>query len=289
MSGYKTIDVYEMVTNRIILELEKGNIPWLKPWYVSNSYGAYSGETGKTYSLLNQMLLGKEGEYLTIKQINERGGRVIKGEKANIIVFWKLFDNKEVDSNNKEVTKTIPYLKYYNVFHIDQCTNIEAKYHKDIKVLNDIEPIEQAEQIKIKYMQQENIDIKECYSNNAFYDIKNDYIQIPIINQYDNANEFYSTLFHEMVHSTGHKDRLNRFDDKTTITAYRGTNYSKEELVAELGTSYILHQIGIETPKTFTNSVAYIQSWLKQLKNDKKFIISAASKAEKAIHYILEK
>ena len=156
---------------------------------------------------------------------------------------------------------------------------------EDVK-LNDIEPIAEAERIKEAYKEREHIQIKEVISNEAFYSPAGDYIQVPCKEQYTVANEFYSTLFHEMVHSTGYKTRLDRLT--TGVAAMFGSEtYSKEELVAELGSAIILNQLGIETPQTFKNSAAYIQNWLQVLKNDNKFIVSAASKAEKAVNYIM--
>ncbi len=119
--------------------------------------------------------------------------------------------------------------------------------------------------------------IRLSVSNDAFYSPSGDYIQVPCREQYQEANEFYSTLFHEMIHSTGYKSRLNRLT--TGADARFGSQiYSKEELCAELGSAMILNQIGIETPETFTNSAAYIQSWLKVLANDNKFLINIGEK-----------
>ena len=113
--------------------------------------------------------------------------------------------------------------------------------------------------------------------------VKNSYCK----EQYNDIMEFYSTLFHEMVHSTGHKDRLGRLDTGVKLASFGSEDYSKEELIAEIGSAFLMNYIGIETSKTFKNSAAYIQSWLKVLRNDNKFIVSASSKAEKAMKYIL--
>lgn len=131
-------------------------------------------------------------------------------------------------------------------------------------------------------------DIISCtdISDKAFYLPTADYIQVPCKEQYQNIEEFYSTLFHEMVHSTGHKSRLDRKDIKDCL--YKGDeNYSKEELTAELGSAFLINMLDIETEKSFKNSSAYIQSWLRVLKNDTHFIVSASSRAEKAVNYIL--
>lgn len=274
-------DIYEMVTDRIIEQLEKGVVAWQKPWTGVHD-GAYNRISNKPYSLLNQMLLSKTGEYASFKQWTELGGHIRKGEKAEIVTFWKIQPIEEENEDGEKVTKQIPLLRYYNVFHISQVEGVEPKSID----LNELQPIEEAERIKNEYMQREHIKILEKVTNKAFYSPSLDYIQIPCKEQYQNIEEFYSTLFHEMTHSTGHKVRLDREDIKDCV--YFGSeNYSKEELCAELGSAFLINKLGIESSKSFKNSTAYIQSWLRVLKNDKKFIISASSRAEKAVKYIL--
>lgn len=126
----------------------------------------------------------------------------------------------------------------------------------------------------------------ECKSNRAYYRPSDDSVVVPLKEQYKNINEYYSTIFHELTHSTGHKNRLNRLQTGA-VAAFGSETYSKEELVAEIGSASLMNLLGIETPKTFRNSAAYIQSWLKVLKNDNKFIVSASSKAEKAVNFII--
>lgn len=276
-----TFNIYEEITNRIIKQLENGKIPWQKPWHGVTS-GAYNRVSKRPYSMLNQMLLMHDGEYATYKQWMEAGGKVKKGEKSEIVVFWKIF-NKEEMVNGKVEKKTIPLLKYINVFHISQVDGVEPKNVKPIEH----NPIEEAEQIKNDYMDRENILIREVVTNEAFYSPARDYIQVPCKEQYKDIMQFYSTLFHEMIHSTGHKDRLKRLDIGASLAPFGSEEYSKEELIAEIGSAFLMNHIGIETEKTFKNSTAYIQSWLNVLKNDNKFIVSASSKAEKAMKYIL--
>jgi len=277
-------NIYEEITNRIINQLESGIIPWHKPW-TGISSGAFNRVSKKPYSLLNQMLLKHDGEYATYKQWDELGGKVRKGEKSEIVVFWKVFEADDVDKDGKPVNKAIPLLRYINVFHISQVDGIEP-LNRDIMVAH--EPIEEAERIKNEYAKRENILIQERVTNKAFYSPVRDYIQVPCKEQYADIKEFYSTLFHEMIHSTGHKNRLGRLSDDVVLAAFGSEDYSKEELIAEMGSAFMLNHIGIETAKTFKNSTAYIQSWLRVLKNDNRFIISASSKAEKAMKYILD-
>lgn len=275
------MNVYQAVTDRIIKQLEDGIVPWNKPW-TGIAAGAYNRVSKKSYSLLNQMLLLHDGEYATYKQWADAGGQVRKGEKSEIVVFWKIFNVKEM-KDGEEVTKSIPMLRYYNVFHISQVDGVEPLNRE----ITEHDPIESAERIKNDYAERENIEIRGVISNRAFYSPSGDYIQVPAKEQFNDIDEFYSTLFHEVVHSTGHRDRLGRFGIDEKIAAFGSDDYSKEELVAELGSSFIMNQIGIETPKTFKNSAGYIQGWLGVLKNDNKFIISASSKAEKAAKYVL--
>lgn len=274
-------NIYEEITNRIIEQLESGIIPWHRPWTGITS-GAYNRISKKPYSLLNQMLLKHEGEYATYKQWTDLGGKVRKGEKSEIVVFWKILQAEEVKDGKVE-KKSIPLLKYINVFHVSQVDGVEPKE----KPLTEHKPIEEAEEIKLNYMNRENIKIIEKVTNEAFYSPVRDYIEVPCKEQYTDVNEFYSTLFHEMVHSTGHKDRLKRLDPTVKLASFGSEDYSKEELVAEIGSAFLMNHVGIESVKTLKNSVGYIQSWLKVLKNDNKFIVSASGKAEKAMKYII--
>ena len=274
-------DVYEMVTDRIIEQLEQGVIPWEKPWGGVID-GAYNRISKRPYSLLNQMLLQHSGEYATFKQWSELGGHIRKGEKSEIVVFWKLQPYEDENADGEKIIKQIPLLRYYNVFHVSQVDGVEAKELD----LNEFEPIEEAERIKTEYMTREHLKILEKLTDKAFYSPEFDYIQVPCKEQYRNVEEFYSTLFHEMVHSTGYKTRLDREDVKDCM--YFGSeNYSKEELTAELGSAFLVNLLGIETKNSFRNSSAYIQGWLGRLRGDKKFIVSASSKAEKAVKYIM--
>ena len=276
-------NIYQEITNRIIEQLEQGYIPWLKPWSGVKE-GAFNRITKKPYSLLNQMLLKHDGEYASFKQWTNLGGKIKKGEKAEMVVFWKVFHKEETNQQGEKVDKFIPMLRYINVFHISQVEGVEPLNKDELKVN---QPIEEAEKIKREYVEREHFLIQERITNEAFYSPLRDFIQVPCKEQYNDVIEFYSTLFHEMIHSTGHMRRLNRFDEHSKLAAFGSEDYSKEELIAEIGSATLMNVVGIETEKTFKNSAAYIQSWLRVLKNDNKFIVSASSKAEKAVKYIL--
>lgn len=276
--------VYEMVTDRIIEQLESGVIPWQKPWTGVKS-GAFNRISKKPYSLLNQMLLKFDGEYATFKQWSDLGGHVRKGEHSEIVVFWKIQPVEEEQEDGTKVVKQIPLLRYYNVFHISQVDGVEPLQEEE---LNDIEPIEKAENMLHDYWTRENITVKHMAGNRAYYSPTHDMICLPLFEQFVDSSEYYSTAFHESAHSTMKENRCNRAEDRKGKNVAFGSNeYSKEELVAEISSANLMNIIGIETKDSFTNSAAYIQNWLSVLRNDAKFVVSASSKAEKAVKYIL--
>ena len=278
--------VYEMVTERIISQLQNGIIPWQKPWTGIRS-GAYNRISKKPYSLLNQMLLDHEGEYATFKQWQDLGGHVRKGAKSEIVVFWKIQPVEEEKEDGTKEVKQIPLLRYYNVFHISQVDGVEPLKEEE---LHDTEPIEKADQVLNDYWTRENITVEHVAGDKAYYSPTFDLIHLPLFEQFTNANEYYSTAFHESVHSTMKENRCNRAEDrKGKLVAFGSSEYSKEELVAEIGSANLMNILGIESDKSFRNSTAYIQNWLSVLRNDVKFIVSASSKAEKAVDYILGK
>lgn len=276
------MNVYQIVTERILKELEKGLIPWRKPWInIRLQTGAYNRITRKPYSLMNQMLLGLEGEYATYKQWNALGGTLKENARSEIVVFWKLQDLKEEKENGEIEEKQIPLLRYYRVFHISQIEGVEPLPKPEI---SKAEGIESGDHLIKQYSERENIEIIEKIINQAYYNPRRDQIVIPEKGQFTSVNEFYSTVFHEMVHSTGHACRLNR--DTMGKSSFGSSNYSKEELVAEIGSAMLMNIVGIETKSTLKNSAAYIQSWITHLKEDVKLIVAASGKAEKAVKYI---
>ena len=273
------MDIYAAVTDRIIAQLDQGIIPWQKPWVANGK--AISHATGKAYSLLNQMLLGKSGEYLTFKQCQEAGGHIRKGEKASMVVFWKWIEQEDEDTGE---TKQTPFLRYYNVFHIDQCEGVTAKYTTEAVFPDGADTLAAAQEIIYDYLGREGVKLTHEEGDRAFYRPSTDEVVLPIRKQFVSTAEYYSTVFHEVVHSTGHPTRLNRLSKPS----FFGTEeYSKEELVAEIGASALVNHVGLETEHSLRNNAAYIQNWLSVLKNDKRFIVSAAGRAEKAVNLIL--
>lgn len=245
-------------------------------------------ESRRPYSALNQLLLGKPGEWLTWEQITSRGGKVKKGAKSQFVVFYQWVLNKVEDPETKEVKdESYPILKWYQVFHIDDTEGIESRI-EPVQADSTLSPIDTAEEVIRGYLGRETglrfYNDKE--SSSAFYRPSTDEVVVPMLSQYAIAEEYYSTTFHELVHSTGHENRCNR-KAETKTSHFGNADYSREELVAEIGSAMLCNRTGIECEKAFKNSVAYIQSWLKALKDDPKMIVWASSRAEAAAKYIL--
>lgn len=277
------LDIYTEITNRIIAALESGVIPWKKPW-IGGSSGCVSYSTGKPYSLLNHLLLGSQsGEYITYKQCTLAGGHVRKGEKSQMAVFWKPYEKENPDTG--EIEQHF-YLRYYNVFHLDQCEGISPRWTVSVCPGSDLQPDATAEAVIRDYVDRSGVTLRITESDRAFYRPSTDEVVIPKLSQYQKQEEYYSTLFHEMTHSTGYKSRLDRISD---IAAFGSHEYSREELVAELGAAFLVNHCGLESDASFRNSAGYIQGWLKALKDDKRLIVSAAGAAERAVNMILNR
>ena len=276
-------DIYQEVTDRIIAQLEQGVIPWRKPWIISGNACAISHSTGKAYSLLNQLLLGKPGEHLTFAQAQKEGGHVRKGAKAQMVVFWKWIEQE--DEKNPGETRKIPFLRHFSVFHIDDCEGVKPRHAPSVEV-NPLQPDKAADQIITDYLTRSGVKLVHQEGDRAFYRPSNDTVTLPLLEQFKELAEYYSTAFHELTHSTGHTSRLNRLEK---VACFGSEDYSKEELVAEIGAAALVNLAGLETPGSFCNSAAYVQSWLKALENDKRLIVSAAGQAEKACSLILNR
>ena len=280
--------VYGYITDKIMEELERGCVPWHKPWKTSSDgiRVPTSFVSKKPYRGVNTFLLalarfkaGYDSNYwLTFKQAQALGGSV-KGERSEMVVFWKLLEKPATNPTPENETDYIPMLRYYRVFNLDQVTGITKPALGDLPAF---EPIVEAEAIAAKY--QEQIEVTHA-GTRAYYQPSTDSVTMPERHAFDGAAEYYSTLFHEFTHSTGHQSRLNR--PGITETHYFGDEiYSKEELVAEMGAAMLCGVVGIEN-KTIKNSASYIQSWLSKLRDDKKLVVHAAAAAQKAADFIL--
>jgi len=284
MSDKGTETVYQIVTDKIIATLKKGEIPWHKPW---NGGEAPSNLITKIpYKGINVWLLAgnpyASPYYLSLKQVLTKGGRVKKEEfgKKHLVVFYKFLKSKKQDGTNQDGSpkfKTFPILRYYNVYNVEQCEGVK---YPQIEANTDLKSIDVAEKI---ITNMPNAPVITHDENRAVYYPGTDSVVIPKLGLFDSAEEYYATTFHELVHSTGHKSRIGR--DGITHDVMEKGSYSKEELIAEIGAAFLANICGIDG-KTFDNSVAYVQGWMKRLEDDNKLIVRAASAAQRAADYI---
>jgi antirestriction protein ArdC len=268
--------VYEIVTRQILAELEKGVVPWRKPWRTLPPANLISK---KQYRGINTFLLALAGYgsqyWLTYRQAQALGGNVRRGERGTKIVFWK-FDKYETETADGETeNRTSAFLRYYTVFNLEQTEGLKA-----LLALPPARPIESAETIIA------GMPNAPAYERGflACYTPSTDTVTMPSPTAFHSQAEYYSTMFHELVHSTGHAKRLTRegFDRPQQ---FGSESYSREELVAEMGSAMLCGVAGIEQA-TLANSAAYLKSWIARLKSDSRLIISAASAAQKAADYI---
>ena len=276
----KRASVYDQITERIVAMLEKGTVPWRKPWQAQARFPR-NLVSGKPYRGINVFLLHamqyESPFFLTYHQAQELGGNVRKGEKSCPVVFWKQL---EVEDKETHEVEKIPMGRFYFVFNVSQCDGL-----KDISapvVETPLSAPTKPEEI-IAFMPQRP-EIKYGMRK-AFYSPAEDIIAMPDRERFENEAGFFSTLYHEAIHSTGHKSRLNR-PTLTESEGFGSNPYCKEELIAEMGAAFLCGQAEIEAA-TLENSAAYIQNWLEQLKNDKKLIVQAAAQGQKAADFIL--
>lgn len=280
------MDVYQVINSRIMELLESGTVPWRKTWNAQSNYPKNLVSV-KKYQGINVFMLACQQHsspwWLTFKQVQDKGGHVIKGSKSCPIIFYKWLDKKDSIpgvGSEEQTNGKIPLLRYYSVFNIEQTEGITPPPPEETH--NNFDPITRAEEIianmpllpEIKYG-----------GNKAYYSPSLDYVQLSHQHTFDIIESFYDTLFHELSHSTGHSKRLGR--KGVTEPSYFGSHeYSKEELIAQMSASFLCGHAGIEN-MTIENSVSYIAGWLKALKNDKTLLIQAGGMAQKAADYIL--
>lgn len=280
----KPTDLQQHVTDQIVAILESGTSPWIKPWSSDGSSGMpHNHSTGKAYQGINVLILWAaatergftSSAWLTYKQAQAAGGQVRKGEKGTAITFYKPI---QIDDDGEE--KTIPMLKTFTVFNVDQIDGIEVAT-----------PEEQPKEFTADQKTEAAVRLFECYAERsgigfstggvyAFYSPSHDTIQMPERKTFTKESGYAATLLHEAVHSTGHGDRLDRLKD----TSKRG--YAFEELVAEIGAAFLCCDLGITNE--MENHASYIDSWLKALKDDRTLIFKAAAKASKAYELITQ-
>jgi antirestriction protein ArdC len=269
---------YEVITDQIIAQLKKGTVPWDKPFSV---HGApRNAVSGKAYRGINSFLLTMQHHadprFVTFRQAQQLGGSVTKGEHGFQICFYKLLKNTKKADDSRD---SFPMFRYYTVFNVSQCGNLKIDtLETEPRTVN---PIDSAESILTSYPNPPTID---WTSSSAFYRPSTDHVSLPPRSSFQNDELAYSVAFHELVHSTGHASRLNR-ESLTDTKGYGSAIYGREELIAELGSSFLLGAAGVRPE--FSRSASYIASWLKVLTEDPRAIIKAASAAQKASDYIL--
>ena len=280
------LDLYQTVTDRILDLLAKGAVPWRQP--IRNAGGGWPRniESGRHYRGINVFLLsmtawvqGYDSSYwTTFRQVEKVGGHVRKGEKSTMVVFWKKLETKDKKTGEP---KTVPVLRYYNVFNALQCDGLKPP-DVEPEPPEPFDPIEGAEDIVQDYLDGPLMEFK---GNQAFYRPKEDLVRMPKPEKFLSREFFYATMFHELVHSTGHSKRLDRNLD-CSPPAFGSPDYSREELVAEMGSAFLCATVGI-SPQTIEQSAAYIAGWQKRLTADPKLVVMAAGAGQRAADWIL--
>lgn len=278
--------VYEIVASRIIDQMEQNKTaPWVKPW---RGFGLGHSEnllSGHRYRGLNAFLtIGEPTPYfLTFKQAKEIGARIKKGAKSIPIIFWAKIEDEEKD-------KGFLFARYYRVFNAADLENIPVKFEAKISAaLNptDIQILPKFD-VAETVINETRADIRSVENGRAYYSPTLDYINMPAMGLFSSSHEYYSTVFHELGHWTGHDSRLKR-KDLLEANYFGSHSYSREELTAELTAAFVCSSLGISTESTERNSAAYLNGWLRRLKGDPKMMVEAAQRAQKASDFILKR
>lgn len=262
---------YKAITDQILAALNQGEIPWKRNWKIAFPR---NGKSNRKYNGINFFILAMSGyadpRWFTFNQAKELGGKIKAGEKSKQIVFWTILQKDDANGNKK----SIPLLRYFNVWNAEQIEGIElvkADEESNIDADEIIENYEGCPKIKYGFPM-------------AAYSPKNDEVMMPSKNQFTDLNSFYHTMYHELSHSTGHKTRLNRNTVTDSVT-FGNDDYSQEELIAEFSAAFLCSAAGIDN--TMENSKAYIQGWAKAFKENPELIVHAAGKAQKSADWIL--
>lgn len=279
----RTADLYSKVTDSIIKQLEAGVIPWTKPWAIERKPGiAYvptNVATGRPYSGMNVLLLWAEAtergfhshSWMTFKQANDIGAHIRKGEHGSTVIFTKWTEKQ--DETSGEMKKR-SLLKTYTVFHLDQLEKLPPAY----QVVSEPPPEMEVYDGALKLIRHCGIEMQYSGTKAAYYP-QRDQVILPPYSSFESGDEFYGVAFHEMAHATGHKDRLNR----NLSTRFGSNAYAFEELVAELSSAFLCAHTGVPARH---RSAAYVENWLKVMKDDKRAIFQAASYASQAADWL---
>jgi len=282
----KALDIHQIITDQIVAMLEKGLVPWRSPILGQSKAGTPRNiESKKQYRGVSVFILAfstftrgfGSSYWLTFKQAKSRGGSVKKGEKASMVVFWKTYETEDLVTGKPKKNFV---LRYYNVFNIDQCDGIKAPDAVPFEPLA-FTRLEVAEAIVKGYADGPAV---KHGGQKAFYRTSTDMVKMPEPTRFTSTEEYYSTLFHELSHSTGHPKRLDRKRDAEP-GPFGSFEYSKEELIAEMAAAFLCGHAGI-TPVVIENQAAYIQGWLTPIREDKRLVIAAAGAAQRAADWI---
>ena len=268
---------YDRITDRITALLEQGTVPWHKPWKartgLPRNFVSKNPYRGINVFLLLAMMY-ESPFWLTFRQVSQLGGSVRKGEKACPVVFWKQTTTEDKESGEQ---KKKYLLRFYHVFNVAQCDGLKIG----------AEPVQENVIAKPEEIvaQMPQPPVMKHGMTHAYYSPREDCVGLPPRERFERTEDYYSTVFHELVHSTGHEKRLKR-STLTESAGYGSNPYCKEELIAEMGAAFLcgLAEIG---ERTIDNSAAYLKGWLEQLRNDKTLIVQAAAQAQKAADFIL--
>jgi antirestriction protein ArdC len=281
--------IHRMVTERMIAALERGTVPWHKPWHAADGRPT-SMTTGQPYRGVNVFLLGLTAAeqaygsryWGTYRQIAELGGQVHKGEQSTLVVFWKPVEVADRDPQTAEVTvKQVPVLRYYRVFNAAQAYHLPDRFHPAPKQDTQIaEP-----QTVLDGYQARGPALRHVAGDRAAYQPVTDTIGLPLRSQFKSPQHYYATAFHEAAHSTGHPSRLNR-PGIAAFDHFGSDRYAREELVAEMTSSILCAGTGIDDPDLFDNAAAYIAGWLSVLNHDRTLVVAAAAQAQQACDLI---
>lgn len=295
-----TVDIYTRITELITAEMEKGRLPWRKTWGVladGSSEVPRNYVTDRPYTGINSMLLAcapyERPYYMTFNQAKAKGGTIRKGAKGAIVVFWQVSQfekeeqNKQGETTHKKVG--VPLLRYYHVYNIADVEGItlELPERRAADSVAETDIITACGAVVDGYSNGPTIINRD--PRRAYYSPGFDLVNMPRLVAFESPQAYYQVFFHELIHSTGHRDRLNR-KELVETEGFGGENYSKEELTAELGACFLSAHCGIqlEADKTLLqNSAAYLQGWLSALRNDKTLFVRAAGQAQKAANYVL--
>lgn len=277
------MNLYEKVTNTIVAALERGTVPWRKPWDSGISL-PINALSNRPYRGVNVFLLAlspyADHRWLTFNQVKERGGRVRQGEKSTTVVFWKRWELPAGDNVDSESRREVPLLRHYNVFNVEQCEDLGLPELYRPPDAQPKERIERAELIVRSVPKPPRV-VKGA---SAWYRPSDDLVSMPALERFKTADAYYGTLFHEFGHSTGHEGRLARPGVRGDIRFGSG-EYGKEELVAEMASAFCCATVSLDN-SLLDDSASYIQGWLEVLRSDPKAVVIAAAQAQKAADYM---